>query len=84
MKRLEEANQTVIWIFKLNKEVEISKNVIDDFLEKEDKNYRAIFGKVTKFSKDIDQSLTNFKNAILPITSLEGPRRLEAGAKNGN
>lgn len=72
------------WIFKINREVEIWKNITKDFFGKEDKNYCAIFGKITKFSKDIDRSLTNFKNNLVLITSREGPKRPKVAAKNGN
>jgi hypothetical protein len=69
MNRLEDANQTVIQIFKLDKEADIQKNVIEGFLEKGDKNYQAIFGTFTKFATDVDKSLTGFRDAILTMTS---------------
>jgi hypothetical protein len=69
MNRLEQANRTVIRIFKLDREEEIWKNLIKDFLEKGDKKYRPIFGAITKLFKNIDQSLTKFTNAIQPMTN---------------
>jgi hypothetical protein len=36
-------------------------------LEKADKNYHPIFGAVIKFAKDVDKSLTKFKDALLPM-----------------
>jgi hypothetical protein len=65
---LEEANWTFIRIFELNRDKEIWKNVIKEFLEM-DKAYRPIFGAITKFSKDIDQSLTKFTDPFLPMSN---------------
>jgi hypothetical protein len=65
--RLEEANRKVTWVFKLDTAARIRKDVIEDFLEKGGRNYHCIFGAVTKFAKDVDKSLTEFKDALWPM-----------------
>jgi hypothetical protein len=69
MNPLEEENRIVIQIFKLDRKEEIQKNVIKEFFKKGDKAYWPIFGVIIKFFKDIDQSLTKFTDAILPVSN---------------
>jgi hypothetical protein len=62
-----EANQTVNQIFKLNREDQIQKNVIKEFLVEGKKTYHPILKAISKNTGNIDESLSEFKDAILPI-----------------
>jgi hypothetical protein len=65
--RLVEANRTVNQVFKLDTTANLRKDVIKEFFVKGDKNYHCIFGAISKFAKDVDKSLSEFRDVLMPL-----------------
>jgi hypothetical protein len=67
LSQLEEANLTVKKLAKFDVASRIRKDTIKEFLEKGDTNYTRIFDTLSKFESDIDESLSDFSCALLPM-----------------
>jgi hypothetical protein len=58
---------TVKKLFKFDVASRIRKDIIQEFLEKGDTTYIRIFDTISKFASDIDESLSDFSSALLPM-----------------
>jgi hypothetical protein len=67
LSRLEEANLTVKKLAKFDAPSRVRKDTIQEFLKKDDTNYTQIFNTLSKFASDIDDSLSEFSSALLPM-----------------
>jgi hypothetical protein len=61
---LEGANLTVKKLAKFDAPSRVRKDTIKEYLEKGDSNYTRIFNTLSKFASDIDDSLSEFSNAL--------------------
>jgi hypothetical protein len=62
-----EANLTVKKLFKFDAASRIRKDTIKELLKKGKTTYTRIFNTISKFASNIDESLSDFSSALLPM-----------------
>jgi hypothetical protein len=67
LSQLEEANLTVNKLAKFDALGRIQTDAIEKFFEKGDTNYKRIFDTLLNFAADVEEALSDFSSALIPV-----------------